>query len=289
MRMWRLLWASAAALVSAGAQAETILFVGNSFTYGASSAAWHYRPDSVTDLNGEGVGGMPAIFKRLTEQAGLDYHVSLETAGGKDLAWHWANKAPMLDRHWDHVVLQDYSTLSQSNPGDPAELIENAPRFAAMFVRANPAVDISLDATWSRPDLTYPEGKPWHGRDIRAMAEDLRRGYDRAAAATSGVKRVLPVGEAFNAAIDAGIADPDPYDGISYGQVDLWTYDHYHASAHGYYLEALVAYAAITGRDPRAFGREEKAAADLGIAPDVAERLQQVAWETVEAKGRPVR
>ena len=39
------------------AAAETILFVGNSFTYGAYSPVWKYRAETVTDLNGTGVGG----------------------------------------------------------------------------------------------------------------------------------------------------------------------------------------------------------------------------------------
>ncbi len=51
----------------ASAQTKTILFVGNSFTFGANSAAHYYKPDTVTDLNGPGangktVGGVPGTF-----------------------------------------------------------------------------------------------------------------------------------------------------------------------------------------------------------------------------------
>src|ERR1700752_4997353 len=43
--------------------AETILFVGNSFTFGAETPLVQgYRPDTVTDLNHEGIGGVPALF-----------------------------------------------------------------------------------------------------------------------------------------------------------------------------------------------------------------------------------
>ena len=73
-------------------RAETILFVGNSFTYGANSAVHHYRADSVTDLNGEGVGGVPALFKTFADEAGLAYTVSLETGPGKGLGWHWRER-----------------------------------------------------------------------------------------------------------------------------------------------------------------------------------------------------
>ena len=74
-----------------------------------------------------------------------------------------------------------------------------------------------------------------------------------------------------------GIADPDPYDGVAFGQVDLWTYDHYHASIQGYYLEALVVFGRVTGLDPTRLGANERAADDLGIDPRVAVQLQQIA------------
>ena len=58
--------------LAAAPRAETILFVGNSFTYGAYSPVWKYRAGTVTDLNNEGVGGVPALFKLFTQEAGLD-------------------------------------------------------------------------------------------------------------------------------------------------------------------------------------------------------------------------
>ena len=76
------------------------------------------------------------------------------------------------------------------------------------------------------------------------------------------------------------MGDADPYDGIDFGKVDLWAYDHYHASTFGYYLEALTVFIDITGKDPRAFGAQETAADELGISPSDAVRLQRVAWAT---------
>ena len=38
-------------------QARTILFIGNSFTFGEHSAAHYYKADTVTDLNGPGRNG----------------------------------------------------------------------------------------------------------------------------------------------------------------------------------------------------------------------------------------
>src|SRR5690349_9269494 len=97
-------------LAGVEASAETILFVGNSFTYGKLSPVLQYRPDTVTDLNHEGVGGVPALFKSFASQAHLSYEVSLETASGKSLDFHYEQKKLLLNRPWDHVILQAYST-----------------------------------------------------------------------------------------------------------------------------------------------------------------------------------
>ena len=48
-------------LPCAPTEAHSILFVGNSFTFGAGSPVRKYHPDQVTDLNGEGIGGVPAL------------------------------------------------------------------------------------------------------------------------------------------------------------------------------------------------------------------------------------
>jgi len=80
----------------AQAAAKTILFVGNSFTQGAHSAVKRYRADAVTDLNGDGYGGVPALFKTFTEEAGLNWKVSLETQGGKPLRFHYEERRAKL-------------------------------------------------------------------------------------------------------------------------------------------------------------------------------------------------
>jgi hypothetical protein len=271
-------------LAAGAARAESILFVGNSFTYGAGSPVWKYRSETVTDLNAEGVGGVPALFKAFAEQAGLDYQVSLETAGGTDIAFHLRERRARIDRAWDHVVLQSYSTLDKDRPGDPASLVASARQAAAMFAGRNPKVSLWLTATWSRADQVWKPGGAWHGKPIAAMALDVRRGYDRARAVSPLFKGVIPAGEAWNRAFAAGVADPNPYDGLTFGQVDLWTHDQYHASAYGYYLEALVAFGRITGRDPRSLGQGERSAAELGFSTAQTEALQRIAAEELAAE-----
>ena len=70
---------------TAAAAATSVLFIGNSFLFGSGSAVRFYRAETVTDLNGEGNGGVPALFKSFTQQAGLDYDVSLAIEVGHRL------------------------------------------------------------------------------------------------------------------------------------------------------------------------------------------------------------
>jgi hypothetical protein len=282
--MKRLVSAVAAlSLLAAPAWARSILFVGNSFTFGANSAVKGYQSDTVTDLNGpidgRTVGGVPALFKQMTVEAGLDYQVSLETVGGKGLDYHYAQKLPLLDKAWDDVVLQSYSTLDAAHPGDPAILVQYTRLFADTLTARNHKVKIWLTATWSRPDLTYPPGKPWSGKPIQQMALDVEAGYEAALKGAPAVAGIAPVGLAFNRAIASGLADPRPDDGLGPGQIDLWSFDDYHASAYGYYLEALMVFGKVTGRDPLSLGDHERAAIDLGLSPAQTHALQQIAHD----------
>lgn len=261
-----------------------LLFIGNSFTYGAGSPVQRWRPELVNDLNHEGIGGVPALFKAFTNEAGLDYNISLETHPGVGFDWHLQNKHDVLvSRPWDVVVMHGYSTLDAQKPGDPAKLIDTTRELAGLLVAQNPKVEIHLTATWSRADQTYPESGHWHGQPIAAMARDVRAAYDKAATTSPAIKSVIPVGEAWNRAMDEGIADPNPYDGLTPGQIDLWTKDHYHASTEGYYLEALMVFGDLTGRDPRSLGDGECSAFELGMTPANAKALQQVAFEQLSA------
>jgi len=264
---------------SGAAWSKTILFVGNSFTYGEHSALKHYKTNTVTDLNMTNFGGVPALFKAFAEQAGLDYQVSLETVGGTGLDYHFREKLPLLDRPWDVVVLQSYSTLDQDRPGDPRILVDYAKRFSDLLHRRNRDVTVWLNATWSRADMTYPDGTPWHGKPVEQMATDIEAAYRLAARNSPGIAGVIPVGLAWNSAMDAGIADPNPYDGISANKIDLWAFDHYHASAYGYYLEALMVFGRVTGIDPMMLGEREKSIDDLGLDPRVIGALERIAHD----------
>lgn len=268
--------------------ATSILFIGNSFTYGALATVQTFRTDTVTDLNGTNIGGVPALFKAFTQQAGLDYDVYLETQPGSNLDFHYINRLALIDRAWDKVVLHGQSTLDFAAPNNPAKISTYTGILGNVFQARNAAVDISLTATWSRADLTYLTPSPWLGQPISAMARDVQAGYEVAAANNpSIVDRINPVGLAWNRAIEAGIADANPYDGITPGQLNLWASDKYHASNYGYYLHALTVFGLSTGIDPRSLGGQENAAVQLGFSASEAYALQSIAWQQISAVPEP--
>src|SRR3982751_5783041 len=137
--------AAALALCAAPAPATTVLFIGNSFTFGAGSPVQSYRPETVTDLNHEGIGGVPALFKSFTTEAGLDYDVSLETHPGIGLDYHLQSKRDVIgSRPWDVVVMHGQSTLDFDKPGDPAKLVATTRDMAELLTSLNPKVQIHL-------------------------------------------------------------------------------------------------------------------------------------------------
>ena len=273
--------------LQAAACAETILFVGNSFTAGSGSEVERFQPETVVDLNREGVGGVPALFEAFARQSGLPYDVHLEVAGGMSLDFHFEQKSALIARAWDHVVLQGYSTLDADSPGDATKIIEFSDRLAKLFHAENPEVDVRLVATWSRADETYLASGHWFGKPIETMAIDVRAAYDRAAKGSPFIRAVIPVGQAWNRAIAEGVAAPNPYQRVGPDQINLWAADGYHASVYGYYLEALVIFGSVTGHDPRSLGGKEQAAAQLGISPATALALQRIAFETLASERKP--
>ena len=110
----------------------SVLFVGNSYTFGRidpvmsynaanvhdlTSAMWPANPTGTNAFEPHPWGGVPGIFKQFTVQAGLDYDVSLSTRNAASLRGHFLNSNPagwdlrgnIASRAWDKVVLQEQS------------------------------------------------------------------------------------------------------------------------------------------------------------------------------------
>src|SRR5882724_11173401 len=107
--------AIAAATLCTTAQADPIkiLFVGNSYTFGRLDPVMSYNAANVHDLtaafyaaNASGAnpwephpwGGVPGIFKAMTEQAGLAYDVSISARNAASLRGQFLNTA---NSDWD--------------------------------------------------------------------------------------------------------------------------------------------------------------------------------------------
>ncbi len=292
--------APAQALARQGAPVP-ILFVGNSFSHGARLPVLTYNNAATTDENygrnqpagaprAEGDapgpwGGIPGIFKKLTDEAGLSYDVHLETMSGWTLKFHFDYALGVINQpRWQAVVLQEYSTspLPARRQGKREEFYDYATRLEQTVHRANPAARLYLYETWARADLTYPPGQPYSGQPVDSMAHDLHAGYYGLARQNGRFAGVAPAGDAWLRAIQTGAAVPNPY-APAPGKFDLWTDDHYHPSPWGAYLNACVLLATITGHDPRQLGPHEQAAAALGLSPTDAVALQRLAYEQVRA------
>lgn len=372
---------------SAGAQADptTILFVGNSYTFGRVDPVMSYNAAKVYDLtaafnaiNPSGTnsyplgtppatggsfeqhpwGGVPGVFKKMTDQAGLDYEVSLSTRNAASLRGQFLNTANstwdlrgnVASKSWDKVVLQEQSDAALP-PGKgknanlatfnayadqferfihngAAQTYTEAQLFGSLAActatglsanscnlsrvipknsNANPNTQVYLEQTWARPDMVEahkittpdratPDGAPlvdsssaggaatlYYG-SLAGMTNDLHKSFYDKAASNSGFAGVVPVGDAFQRAVDQGVALGQGFydaNGVyaepTDGSMNLWWLDRTHASKYGSYLSALTLFGSITGLDPQSLGRQEQSAFDLGISADAAWSLQRVA------------
>jgi hypothetical protein len=283
--------------VSSLASAQTrILFVGNSFTHGKYAPVLNYNAANVVDENyglpssspryeatdnaGGQWSGIPAIFQKLTAQAGLTYEVHLEALAGKSLEYHYNNALSVIAQPWDKVVLQELSTgpLPASRGGARTSFYTYSTKLEQAVHQANASAQLYLYETWARADMTYPAGSTYAGLPIDSMAQDLRRGTYAAFARNGKFTAVAPAGDAWLAAINAGVALPNPYKADA-SKLNLWGADNYHPSKYASYLNACVLLYTVAGVDPRTLGSGEQAAKDLGIAPSTAVTLQQLAYQ----------
>ncbi|ATB33642.1 cell division protein FtsK [Melittangium boletus] len=262
--------------------AGSILFVGNSFTHGHEEPVYSYNKGAITDANGSGQGGVPGIFKQLTVQAGLSYNVTIETVSGETLSGHYATKSAIIGRAWDTVVLQENSTrpLPTARGGSPADFFTGADNLRRLVLSKNASAKVYLYETWASPASVSAQGYTGGTAGLQAMQSDLRGAYFKASS-EQGFTGVARVGDGFLRAIEQGLADPDPSNGITPGTFNLWSSsDSRHAGKYGSYLSAAVLFARITGADPRTLAvGTGSAAAGLGISSTDASNLNRIAYE----------
>jgi hypothetical protein len=118
--------------LAAQAAQQSVLFVGNSYTFGRADPVMSYNAANVRDLtmpmwvnNPSGSnafephpwGGVAGIFKQFTVQAGQDWDVALSTRNAASLRGHFLNTNPagwdlrgnIGSQTWSKVVLQEQS------------------------------------------------------------------------------------------------------------------------------------------------------------------------------------
>ena len=131
---------------------------------------------------------------------------------------------------------------------------------------------------------------PSAAANLRDMTTDLHNVFYGRATANLRITGVVPVGDAFQRAVDTNVVKADNFykaDGTydDSGLPNLWWKDRTHESVLGAYLAGLMMYGTITGRDPLAFGTNDKTFGELGIAAADALMLQRVAHDTLVAAG----
>ncbi|UFS60834.1 hypothetical protein [Subtercola endophyticus] len=261
----------------------SILFVGNSFTHGNEEPVFSYNNAAVSDRNGGGAGGIPGIFKKMTDQAGLSFDVDIEAASGQTLGWHYSTRPTVIGEPWTAVVLQEQSTLPlpTAHGGNPTSFATSVGNLRSLVQSGNADAEIYLYETWASPTSVTEQSYPAGVAGLQAMQADLRTAY-LANSGAGGAASVSPVGDAFLRAVDDGVADGLPSDGITAGMVNLWsTADLRHPSRWGGYLSAAVMFARITQLDPRTLPTGTgSAAADLEISAPIAAELNRIAYET---------
>ncbi len=188
---------------------------------------------------------------------------------------------------------------------------------------ASATTKVFLTQTWARPDMvfphlstvpdpnypTVPDGRPivdtsnpqfpngfpdtLYYSSLSTMTTDLHASVFNKATSNPNIAGVAPVGDAFQRALDLGVAKSSGFydaNGVyvranGQGPLNLWWDDYLHASKHGSYLSAMVLFGTITRIDPLSFGAGERAAAELGIAASDALKLQQIASSQLTIAG----
>jgi hypothetical protein len=208
-----------------------VLFIGNSFTA---------RND------------LPGLIARLAEARGKALEHRLISAGGASLRTHWnAGEAlqAIRDGHYDHVVLQEQSTLPVKNA---KRMHENVRLFDEAIKAAGART--ALYMTWARQNA--PESQE--------AITDAYAGIGRELTAT-----VVPVGLAWQRFLG------------EHDQPVLHDKDQSHPTLAGSYLAACVFLAVLFEESPVSIAGEVAGLSEKDLA-----LLQKVAWQTCSSKAR---
>jgi hypothetical protein len=218
-----------------------------------------------------------------------------------------------------YTETQLYGSLANCEAAGDSKTSCGIKRVIPANTNASANTKVYLTETWARPDMVFahqntvpdpnsPSGEPivdtsstggpatLYYTSLGAMTFDLHAAFAAEAAANPGIAGVIPVGDAFQLAVNQGSVQSSGFydaNGVfippTPGEpLDLWWDDDLHASKYGSYLDALVQYGTITGLDPLLLGANESAAQSLGIASTDAVFLERLAAEDLGMSLAPV-
>ena len=191
------------------AEPISVLFVGNSYTFGRVDPVMSYNSANVRDLtaamaaaNATGSnafephpwGGVAGIFKQFTVQAGLDYDVALSTRNAASLRGHFLNtntagwdlRGNIASQTWSKVVLQEQSD----------EALPKQPGLASNPAYFNTYVDLIEDFVHQGSALSYRE------RDLIGGTNAECAAITGASTGTCGTLRNIPANAYASAATE---------------------------------------------------------------------------------------
>ena len=224
-------------------------------------------------------GDVPAQLANLAAASNRPHAHGAQLADGQGAGYHWTNGLPggyltrgspsrteLATTSWDALVLQPMSREWQ--PANLAAFQANAESFDNLADSVGAQLYLYVYWPWRDEPLSDQDG-------INAAFEQVR-----AALSSDGPPvRVIPVGEAFRAAVSemgsgelAGLTRNDLYQ------------DEYHPSDLGYYLSALVHFAVLHRRSPVGLpavgiSSDEFSDAPVAIPTNIAAALQRIAWD----------
>lgn len=286
---------AAAVSTPAAVEPRSVLFVGDRCASGRVDPVMRHDAGQVNDLT------RPVASTSFANPAGWDL------LGNLALLNFYATQIENCIH--DGIQPGPDSGRATGNPNAWSQAAVNTTRALRGNPNENPAAQVFLYQTWARPDMIYgpprtltdprtgaitpdPAGgtKPVFQASLEAMTADLHNADYGLAATNPDFAGVAPVGDAFLRAVQSSLATRDPYapEAQGDGLLPLWWDDGLHASRYGSDLSALVIFGTLTGVDPWSFGANERAAADIGISPRDASRLQQVASGQLAASGLAV-
>ncbi len=209
-----------------------IHFIGNSHTY---------------------FNDLPRLVSEIFAAVGIDAHVSMQTAGGKDLLYHCDRKDSIFNIvHGgnDYVVLQEVASGF-----DPEKFAEGIGKFK----------ENALDKSATQPILYMI----WANADNRKYQPVITESYRQVGEMLNAP--VAPAGEVWSKLLRGNKA------------LSLYREDGNHATSLGSYIAAACIFYAITGRQRPIVLREEgQPHTRLAIDAELAKKIHSVACRTAK-------